>query len=178
MTITISDLQIQNECKDIYLEWTLAAKPPGQIVIVSNIIVTNNTTGEAITYIEGVDYTVDGEGPYSTTIESLTTLPDGVYTIRIEYFVEGSPTVIAFAEKCILSTCILCCQVKTLASKVVIKDCGNCNEDSNKDIMKFLEADALLTAIRYGGKCGVVSEINKNIENLQEFLSNINCKNC
>lgn len=140
-----------------------------------NINITNLTTNES-TLHENVDFTQTDFTVELQVINSAS-LIDGVYNVTVSYY-NTEPTLLADASKCVLSLCELCCKVKKLATKVVIKDCGNCNEDNNKDILKFIEADALLSAIKYGGACGSITEINQNIENLQEFLLNINCKNC
>lgn len=77
----------------------------------------------------------------------------------------------------LLNTCVLCCQIKNMASDITISECQDCNT-SNTFLNRFIEANALLTALEYSGSCANVSDTNENIKNLQNFLININCKSC
>jgi len=172
MTFTLNTLEINN-CNtfNIVGEMSVDTSLTGSF----NVTITNLTTNETSLH-EDVDFN-QTEFTIEIEIENTVNLTDGVYNVLVSYY-NTTPTLEAEDSTCVLSLCELCCKVKKLATKVVIKDCGNCNEDNNKDILKFIEADALLSAIKYGGACGSITEINQNIENLQEFLLNINCKNC
>ena len=112
---------------------------------------------------------IDGESA------NLTTLPDGLYCVTLTMTLDDDSTVTQ--EVSYLSTCDLCCKVRKLATNLDL-NCGCCNDDCYEELWKFMEADALLTALLYAGACGAVSEINTNIKNIQEFLANIDCSNC
>lgn len=172
MTLTINTLTIDN-CNTFNIIAQMSVDTP--LTGTFNVNIVNLTTNESTLY-ENVDFT-QTDFTVEINITNTLSLIDGVYNVTVSYY-NTAPTLLADNSKCVLSLCELCCKVKKLATKVVIKDCGNCNEDNNKDILKFIEADALLSAIKYGGACGSITEINQNIENLQEFLLNINCKNC
>lgn len=103
------------------------------------------------------------------------TLPDGLY--EFTYTVTVSDEVDYTQVVKSLFLCESCCKIKKLAANVDV-DCGCCNDDCADDMWKFLEAHTLYKALTWSGACGSESEISENIENLQEFLINIDCKNC
>jgi len=103
------------------------------------------------------------------------TLPDGLY--QFTYTVTMDNETVYEQEVKSLFLCESCCKIKKLASEVDV-DCNCCNDGCADDLYTFLEAHTLYKALQWSGICGAESEINKNIENLQEYLINTDCKNC
>ncbi len=104
------------------------------------------------------------------------TLPDGLYEFTYHVKVNSLRTEYTSIVKS-LFLCESCCKIKKLATDVDL-DCGCCNDDCSEKIWKFLEAHTLYKALQWSGVCGSETEINSNIQSLQDYLININCKNC
>lgn len=176
MILTLNSVKI-NDCQNIYIDSTLDVLPVTFYYI--KITVNNLTTNISEEYISPTNFTpVITSNNIVVDLDTLKNFDDGVYCITVQLIATSNQQILTEANKYVLSLCTLCCKLKTLASKVKINDCQGCNEPNNQNILKFIEADALFTAIQYGGTCGSISEINSNIKNLNDFLININCKNC
>ena len=68
------------------------------------------------------------------------------------------------------------CSIAELAHKYADESCGCCN---NKDFRDYLlTAYAKLIALRMSPICGSVSKIQTQIDSLEDYLQEINCKNC
>lgn len=103
------------------------------------------------------------------------TLPDGLYEFTYNIVLDDETEYQAIVKSLFL--CESCCKIKKLAVDVDI-DCGCCNDDCADNMWKFLEAHTLYKALQWSGVCGSETEINSNIQSLQDYLININCKNC
>jgi hypothetical protein len=148
-------------------EATLTIENLTTAVIYDDITITPNSTNSSTT-ITTQDLEVGG-----VSIGDIT-LPDGLY--EFTYTVIANTVTYEQVVKS-LFLCESCCKIKKLAADVDI-NCGCCNDDCAKELYQFLEAHTLYKALQWGGICGSESEINSNILSLQEFLININCKNC
>jgi hypothetical protein len=130
-------------------------------------ITPSSTDGETV--IDTEDLEVDG-----VSIGDIT-LPDGLY--KYVYTVTMDNSTVYEQSVYNLSLCEAACTIKQLAVDVDL-ECGCCNDDCSEELYKFLEAYTLYKALLFSGACGSQTEINTNIENLQTFLDNVDCKNC
>lgn len=140
-------------------------------VTYDDIVIAPSGTVGAETEITTEDLLVDG-----VSIGDVV-LPDGLYQYVYSVTVVASDTTVYEQTVFTLSLCESACTIKGLAVDVDL-ECGCCNNDCAKELYKFLEAYTLYKALLFSGACGSQTEINTNIENLQTFLDNTNCKNC
>lgn len=105
--------------------------------------------------------------------EPLTAIADGVW--KFVYTVT-SASVDYTAEFKVLVIKSINCSIAELAHKYADESCGCCN---NKDFRDYLlTAYAKLIALRMSPICGSVSKIQTQIDSLEDYLQEINCKNC
>jgi hypothetical protein len=111
-----------------------------------------------------------------------TTYEDALYCLQLSstahYIDDGSTAGSSIDTLKYLNLCTVCCQTKQLGASLIISNCLDCDDKSNRNLCKFIEANTLLTALEYAGTCASYIDISKSLCNLQEFLSNINCKEC
>lgn len=139
-------------------------------LVTYDAITITPSSSNAQTTITTEDLLIDG-----VSIGDIT-LPDGLY--EFTYNIEVSSTRSTYQQVVkSLFLCESCCKIKKLATNVDI-NCGCCNDDCADNMWKFLEAHTLYKALQWSGVCGSETEINSNIQSLQDYLININCKNC
>lgn len=184
-----------NDCKSIIFTETTGAynnpnnltgwgSPNAAIADVATAVLTieNLTTATIYDNITITPSSTNGETTITTQdleVGSISigdiTLPDGLYEFTYTVTMDDDTVYIQTVKSLFL--CESCCKIKKLATNVDI-DCGCCNDDCSEEVWNFLEAHTLYKALQWSGICGSETEINSNILNLQEYLININCKNC
>lgn len=184
-----------DDCKSIIFTETTGAynnpnnltgwgNPNAAIADVNTAVLSIENLTTITTYDDIVITPSSSNGETTITTEDLEiagvsigdiTLPDGLY--QFTYTVTMDNDTVYEQEVLSVFLCESCCKIKKLAANVDV-DCGCCTDDCAEDLWKFLEAYTLYKAILWSGACGSTSKINDNIENLQDFLINIDCKNC
>lgn len=184
-----------NDCKSIIFTETTGAynnpnnltgwgSPNAAIADVNTAVLSIENLTTITTYDDIVITPSSSNGETTITTEDLEisgvsigdiTLPDGLYKFTYTIVMDNETEYQQEVKSIFL--CESCCKIKKLATEVNV-DCGCCNDDCAENLWKFLEAHTIFQSIIWSGACGSESKINKNIENLQEFLINIDCKNC
>lgn len=120
----------------------------------------------AVTVIELADILLDGT--------AITEIADGVWKFLFT-ITDGSENTYTSEVK-ILVIKDINCSVVELAKKYSDDSCGCCN---NKDFRDYLlTAYAKWLALTMSPICGDVNKIDTQRESLEDYLEEINCKNC
>jgi hypothetical protein len=136
---------------------------------------TNNVTYDSITITpsdsDGITYITEALLQVSTV--AISNIPDGIWSFT--YTVTNSSVDYTTEYRTLVIKSINC-KMTDLSLKYADKSCNCCNNRSFREL--FVEAHALYASLCAAVTCGNVAQINEQITFLDNFLNDLNCKNC
>lgn len=154
--------------------WGGGVNPDGSDVTVATLTITYpDASTQVVDLLSQIPAAITGDIVYSDILSSLGSYPDGYYELLYSVVAAGITYTVTVGT---YNYCNAACYLDGEWAKVAEKMCDPC--DYKDFLAQTLEAEAILTALKYSAGCGTCNDISDDLINILISITQYGGCNC
>lgn len=154
--------------------WGGGVNPDGSDVTVATLTITYpDASTQVVDLLSQVPAAITGDIVYSDILSSLGSYPDGYYELLYSVVAAGITYTVTVST---YNYCNAACYLVSEWAKVAEKMCDPC--DYKDFLAQTLEAEAILTALKYSAGCGTCNDISDDLIDILISITQYGGCNC